>query len=297
MVDVVIGEEGPETKYAIICEQCFAHNGLVVAEELEDIRKLLFRASKSEVDETSSASCFILFSFSFSCRIDVFISITVGLSLTDVNFFQEYVCPKCNHFNPSRRNRREGVKGTSGGVDGDVIKSTVLKNGNLKSIQPQRLSASSKPKEKDDGAVSDPGVTRKPIFLRTSSRSSTAPQSPIVTSTPRHSSRLRNPISPDSSPSPLPSPTPFSHPTKDTRALSESDAEEEPLESENEADVVQEVETPNSSEEREEVKGEEVEEEEGARESDVTVPEEEEQKTSSVKKSVGTRKKKKGRRG
>ncbi|OZJ03202.1 hypothetical protein BZG36_05025 [Bifiguratus adelaidae] len=38
VVDAIIGEEGPETKYALICEQCFAHNGLVLPEERETVQ-------------------------------------------------------------------------------------------------------------------------------------------------------------------------------------------------------------------------------------------------------------------
>ncbi|KAG9295966.1 hypothetical protein G9A89_011818 [Geosiphon pyriformis] len=57
LVDVIVGDEGPETKYALICENCHVHNGLVLSQEIEDI---------------------------------------------------QYMCPKCNHFNPSRRSIREG---------------------------------------------------------------------------------------------------------------------------------------------------------------------------------------------
>lgn len=39
IVDVIVGEEGPDTKYALICGQCFAHNGLALPQEIEDIRK------------------------------------------------------------------------------------------------------------------------------------------------------------------------------------------------------------------------------------------------------------------
>ncbi|KAF9348876.1 hypothetical protein BGX26_012755, partial [Mortierella sp. AD094] len=52
IVDVIVGDEGPDTKYALICGQCYAHNGLALPQEIEDI---------------------------------------------------QYVCPKCNFFNPSRR--------------------------------------------------------------------------------------------------------------------------------------------------------------------------------------------------
>ncbi|KAK5828069.1 hypothetical protein F5H01DRAFT_332848 [Linnemannia elongata] len=60
IVDVIVGEEGPDTKYALICGQCFAHNGLALPQEIEDI---------------------------------------------------QYVCPKCNFFNPSRRKTRLAAAG------------------------------------------------------------------------------------------------------------------------------------------------------------------------------------------
>ncbi|KAG0001447.1 hypothetical protein BGZ79_004637 [Entomortierella chlamydospora] len=52
IVDVIVGDEGPDTKYALICGQCYAHNGLALPQEIEDI---------------------------------------------------QYICPKCNFFNPPRR--------------------------------------------------------------------------------------------------------------------------------------------------------------------------------------------------
>ncbi|KAF9094023.1 hypothetical protein BGX29_009700 [Mortierella sp. GBA35] len=60
IVDVIVGEEGPDSKYALICGQCFAHNGLALPQEIEDI---------------------------------------------------QYVCPKCNFFNPSRRKTRMAASG------------------------------------------------------------------------------------------------------------------------------------------------------------------------------------------
>ncbi|KAF9541844.1 hypothetical protein EC957_002614 [Mortierella hygrophila] len=60
IVDVIVGEEGPDTKYALICGQCFAHNGLALPQEIEDI---------------------------------------------------QYVCPKCNFLNPSRRRTRLAAAG------------------------------------------------------------------------------------------------------------------------------------------------------------------------------------------
>ncbi|KAI8346060.1 hypothetical protein B0O80DRAFT_470264 [Mortierella sp. GBAus27b] len=60
IVDVIVGDEGPDTKYALVCGQCYTHNGLVLPQEIEDI---------------------------------------------------QYVCPKCNHFNPSRRRTRMAAAG------------------------------------------------------------------------------------------------------------------------------------------------------------------------------------------
>ncbi|CAG8502502.1 9428_t:CDS:2 [Ambispora leptoticha] len=62
LVDVIVGDEGPETKYALICENCHVHNGLVLPQEVDDL---------------------------------------------------QYICPKCNHFNPSRRSIREGTAGNN----------------------------------------------------------------------------------------------------------------------------------------------------------------------------------------
>lgn len=39
IVDALVGETGPETKYALICNHCFSHNGLVLKEEYDTIRK------------------------------------------------------------------------------------------------------------------------------------------------------------------------------------------------------------------------------------------------------------------
>ncbi|KAF9429821.1 hypothetical protein BGZ94_009349 [Podila epigama] len=38
IVDVIVGDEGPDTKYALICGQCYAHNGLALPQEIETIR-------------------------------------------------------------------------------------------------------------------------------------------------------------------------------------------------------------------------------------------------------------------
>ncbi|KAF9182561.1 hypothetical protein BGZ51_004681 [Haplosporangium sp. Z 767] len=44
IVDVIVGDEGPDTKYALICGRCFAHNGLALPQEIDDIRK--FRTTR-----------------------------------------------------------------------------------------------------------------------------------------------------------------------------------------------------------------------------------------------------------
>ncbi|ORY07089.1 hypothetical protein K493DRAFT_332877 [Basidiobolus meristosporus CBS 931.73] len=38
IIDVIVGEEGPNTKYALICKNCFAHNGLALPNEIDDIQ-------------------------------------------------------------------------------------------------------------------------------------------------------------------------------------------------------------------------------------------------------------------
>ncbi|CEI91215.1 hypothetical protein G6F70_000908 [Rhizopus microsporus] len=38
LVDALVGDAGPETKYALICNHCFAHNGLVLQEEYDTIQ-------------------------------------------------------------------------------------------------------------------------------------------------------------------------------------------------------------------------------------------------------------------
>ncbi|KAF9331930.1 hypothetical protein BG006_005218 [Podila minutissima] len=38
IVDVIVGDEGPESKYALICSKCFVHNGLVLPQEIDDIQ-------------------------------------------------------------------------------------------------------------------------------------------------------------------------------------------------------------------------------------------------------------------
>lgn len=45
IVDVIVGDEGPESKYALICSKCYVHNGLVLPQEIDDIRKTFIRYS------------------------------------------------------------------------------------------------------------------------------------------------------------------------------------------------------------------------------------------------------------
>ena len=78
LADSILGDDdpnisSPSSRYALICEKCFAHNGLVKENMWEDARKLInFFAVLLEID----------------------------------TFFKEYVCPKCNHFNASARSKR-----------------------------------------------------------------------------------------------------------------------------------------------------------------------------------------------
>ncbi|KAK0443975.1 uncharacterized protein EV420DRAFT_1575786 [Desarmillaria tabescens] len=58
LADAVLGDDD-QARFALICEQCFAHNGLVKESVWEDT---------------------------------------------------QYVCPKCNHFNPSRRSNKQGIR-------------------------------------------------------------------------------------------------------------------------------------------------------------------------------------------
>ncbi|KAI9301083.1 hypothetical protein BJ944DRAFT_252602 [Cunninghamella echinulata] len=38
IIDALIGEDGPETKYALICHHCYAHNGLILPTEVDTIQ-------------------------------------------------------------------------------------------------------------------------------------------------------------------------------------------------------------------------------------------------------------------
>lgn len=41
LLDLIVGDESPSSKYALICEKCFFHNGLVVPEEFFDTRNAM----------------------------------------------------------------------------------------------------------------------------------------------------------------------------------------------------------------------------------------------------------------
>lgn len=66
------------TRYALVCENCFAHNGLVRESDWDDTSELILSCAQS------SNSLLV----------------------------SEYTCPKCGHFNPSPRMKREGRAGS-----------------------------------------------------------------------------------------------------------------------------------------------------------------------------------------
>ncbi|KAF8733952.1 hypothetical protein AX14_003522 [Amanita brunnescens Koide BX004] len=75
VADVLLGDEDSNvtnSRYALICEKCRAHNGLV---------------KESLWDDTGQY--FVTFQQQFHQSINV-----------------EYICPKCNHFNPAPRSKR-----------------------------------------------------------------------------------------------------------------------------------------------------------------------------------------------
>lgn len=40
LAEALVGDVGPETKYALICSKCFTHNGLVLPQEIDNIGRL-----------------------------------------------------------------------------------------------------------------------------------------------------------------------------------------------------------------------------------------------------------------
>lgn len=81
IVDVVLGDDGSDSaRFALICEKCFEHNGLVKESVWEDTRKFCLHS----------------------------------LAWCDSKTWPiEYVCPKCKHFNPSRRSKKLGLSPSS----------------------------------------------------------------------------------------------------------------------------------------------------------------------------------------
>ncbi|KAI8596319.1 hypothetical protein EDD21DRAFT_388635 [Dissophora ornata] len=45
IVDVIVGDEGPDTRFALICGQCYAHNGLALPQEIDDIQYICPKCS------------------------------------------------------------------------------------------------------------------------------------------------------------------------------------------------------------------------------------------------------------
>ena len=82
LADSILGDDdpniaSPSSRYALICEKCFTHNGLVKESMWEDARKLF----------------------------NLFFTVILGINFF-IFFIKEYVCPKCNHFNKSARSKR-----------------------------------------------------------------------------------------------------------------------------------------------------------------------------------------------
>ncbi|KAG1056448.1 hypothetical protein G6F43_001665 [Rhizopus delemar] len=60
LIDALVGDAGPETKYALICAHCFAHNGLVLKEEYDIIQYICpfckqFNPSRKSKQDLSKA--------------------------------------------------------------------------------------------------------------------------------------------------------------------------------------------------------------------------------------------------
>ena len=85
LADAILGDDDDQSttvaasRYALICQKCFAHNGLVKENVWEDTRQSL---------------CMVAI-----CRL-----LTV--------IWTEYVCPKCGFFNPSARSKKRAAQRT-----------------------------------------------------------------------------------------------------------------------------------------------------------------------------------------
>jgi endoplasmic reticulum junction formation protein lunapark len=85
LADAILGDDdatwSPSSRYALICQKCFAHNGLVKESAWQDAREpnLVTFVSRFKTDDCP----------------------------------EEYVCPKCGHFNPSARSIQQGISSAS----------------------------------------------------------------------------------------------------------------------------------------------------------------------------------------
>lgn len=84
LADAILGDDdsagtGAASRYALICQKCFAHNGLVKESLWEDARQ---------------------------CPLSPLMQMVVDRAA-------EYVCPKCGYFNPSARALRDIKKSRS----------------------------------------------------------------------------------------------------------------------------------------------------------------------------------------
>lgn len=81
LADAILGDDdatgSPSSRYALICQKCFAHNGLVKESVWQDTREsnYVLAAFRSDINNCSA----------------------------------EYVCPKCGHFNPSARSIQQST--------------------------------------------------------------------------------------------------------------------------------------------------------------------------------------------
>ncbi|EKM58183.1 uncharacterized protein PHACADRAFT_26705 [Phanerochaete carnosa HHB-10118-sp] len=91
VADAILGDDDTITaassRYALICQKCFAHNGLV---------------KESAWEETRACYVFLLSSYSRSCDTRSSDSFIGSL---------EYTCPKCGYFNPAAKALRQARTG------------------------------------------------------------------------------------------------------------------------------------------------------------------------------------------
>lgn len=94
LADALLGDDESDpvaatSRYALICEKCFNHNGLVKESVWENTRKYLYPP-------------LYLFRMPFALYNSI-------LSYPHNSFFTiEYVCPKCGHFNASALSKKAG---------------------------------------------------------------------------------------------------------------------------------------------------------------------------------------------